>query len=158
MSYRGIIYNDPLQFGLGDSMDLLDFSNARYADADIDRTSDDSPVMRNYSDLSRFYSTFGLGHISERISKGIRWFDLMQDREMLTDMIDFIEDGKDVLTTLDNLDSTPKAVYYASNARAVQLPNIAQTPHNGDYLLVFSLEPLTAEQIDEYELTPIYQA
>ena len=66
---------------------------------------------------------------------------------------------KEILSDIKKVgDIKPDNAYYATNARMVQLNKpIAQTEPVDGVKYVYSEQPLTAKEIDEWELTKVYE-
>ena len=160
LSNAGYSYSDPLQFGLkGGKMDLIDFSNANKPE---DRYRD--VIEENYTQLVMFYRDFGLDDIADIVAVGMGLRDLMN-----TYTKDMVDEGDVLLPENDRRlgilkelkrmsgDLQANNVYYSTNARMVQLKDIAQTEPIDGIKYVFSEKPLSEKDIDEWELKTIYE-
>ena len=113
----------------------------------------------NYSHLGSFLNDFGLNGNADVLSEGMRlkgWLEITSLKDVEEGMT-FLK-GDELETVVDLLKQNPKNnnVYTATNARMVQLGDIAQTDKIDGTKYIFSEKPLTAKQIDEWELSPLY--
>lgn len=148
LSARGYAYNDPLQFGLGkDGLELMDFSN-------VSKHSPEEALERNLDYLKSFYRDFGLGGRADTLNRAWRLQKLLSLKNPIV--------PKELQAEVDAVknfsgDIKPNNVYFSSNARPVNLPGkFGQTQTEiGKGKYVFTEEPLTPQQVSEWELQPI---
>lgn len=156
LSNKGYDYSDPLQFGVnkdGD-LDLMDFSN-------VSKVKLNEAVDSNYTRLDTFLRTFGLEKQADVISnamrlKGFAEIGILKD----------IDEGMTLLSPeeIDIVRQIKRGgefnannVYYATNAREVQVKGIGQTEPIDGIKYIYSETPLSPKVIDEWELTKVYE-
>ena len=162
LTNAGYKYSDPLQFGVkGNTMELLDFSNAGKRDGKYDT----DVLTDNFGLLSSFYRTFGADKMGDIVSKGTH---LMGTAKLYS--LEDLEEGMVLLNkkekeTIKPLLEIKKAgnidlnnVYYTTNARFIQTKTvIAQTEEIDGVKYVYSEDPLSEKELTDWELKKIYE-